>query len=231
MSGSLLLFLLVALAVITVLRVRRRLAVLAEQIRQLRAHALEPVAYTPSTHHALDAPLATVTREAEALGFTVIGDYAERSATVEGPRPQRWIADASGTTFGYLAPFAVDGAQHIIVVLMSHELDRQTITSRQPPSSSLARPPFVDTQRVPVATSLTETIAKHRKRIAGGDEERAFIPAKTFAQIEAELDRMRGKVTAWRRSQPVDELLEADLKALLGPQYAKLNGPLRRRLI
>ena len=222
--------LIAVLALVFVVRVRARLAVLAEQIRQLRTNAHEPINYSPAPAGVLDKTLGALTAEVEKLGFRVLGDYVENSTIDKGTRVMRWIVDGANTTFGWLAPFEVDGQRHLLAVLMSHELDQQTITARQPASSMLSRPPFVDVLAVPVTTSMTETYARHRKRAQLDDPERAFIPVRAFAEVEHELARMRDKVSAWRRAQPADDLLEADLKALLGAQYTKLAGPLRRRL-
>jgi hypothetical protein len=220
----------VAVVVISIVRLRRRLALLAHQIETLRQHAVEPIRYRSVMAGALDAELAKATAEAEGQGFTILGDYVEESRLVPEGRPMRWFVDAAGTTFGWLAPFDVDGARHIVIVLMSHELDHQTITTRQPPASLLARPPFVTLQHVPVASSNAATLVRHRTKARFDDPERAFIPVKTFEQVQHELERMRGKVIEWRRAQPHGELLDADLRSLLGPQYDQLAAPLRRRL-
>jgi len=230
MSATVLLILAVGLAAVFILRLRARLALLAEQVRRLRAQALLPMTYTPATNRALDASLGAATKEAEGLGFTILGDYVESSELATADRAMRWFVDAAGTTFGWMAPFDVSGQHHTVIVLMSHELDAQTVTSRQPPASLLSRPPFVEVQTVPPATSLAETIAKHRKRAQLDDSDRAFIPVRSAEQAFVEVARMRDKVIAWRRTQPEGELLDADLRALLGAQYDKLVGPLRRRL-
>jgi hypothetical protein len=230
MSATVLLIVLIGLAIIFVIRVRARLALLAEQIRSLRANALEPTSYRPAPAGALGGAVAKLTIEAGQLGFSMLGDHLEDSALDSTGRAMRWFVDAAGTTFGWVAPFDVDGQHHVVVVLMSHELASQTITSRQPAASLLSRPPFIDMQTLPLATSLTETLAKHRKRAQLDDPERAFIPVRTVEQLATELDRMRSKAIAWRKAQPADELLDADLRSLLGSQYSRLAGPLRRRL-
>ncbi len=242
--------LIVLIGIVFLLRLRAKLALLAEQIRRLRANALEPVSYRPAPPGAIGGDLAALTADADALGFTMLGDHLEDSsldqlraaggvaarACEAGPcehsgRAMRWFVDPAGTTFGWFAPFDAGGLRHVVVVLMSHELAAQTITSRQPPASLLSSPPFVDMQTVPMSASLADTLARHRKRAQLDDPERAFIPVRTFEQLTAELDRMRGKAIAWRKAQPVDELLDADLRSLLGAQYDKLSGPIRRRLV
>jgi hypothetical protein len=229
MRPSILLILLIGFGVIFMLRLRQRLALLAEQVRRLRAQALARVTYTaalPSSEH--DALLAGATREAEGLGFTMLGDFREASAVDSPDRLMRWFADAAGTTFGWMSPFEVAGQRHVVVVLMSHELDSQVITTRQPAASLLSRPPFVDLVTVPPATSLTETLARHRKRAT---PDRALVPATSAEAVFAEVMRMRDQTAAWRKAQPAGELLDADLKSLLGAQYGKLAEPLRRRLV
>lgn len=230
MLGEVVLILAIALAVMFVLRARRQLAVLAAQIRELREHALKPVSYRPVGSPELADEVAAATVEAEKAGFTMLGDYLEESPVREAGMPMRWFVDARGTTFGWMAPFEVRGKREIVLVLMSHELASQTITARAPKASALMRPSFVHAHSVDMATSFTETVAKHREYAKLDDDTRGFVPVKTFEQLSHELERMRGKVIAWRESQPDDELLDADLRTLLGGQYRRLANAMRRRL-
>jgi hypothetical protein len=230
MSAKALLLVALAFAIIFILRLRQRLALLAEQVRGLRERALERITYRPAPKDALASVLDDVTAEAESLGLTMLGDHVEEAKLAALERPMRWFVDGAGTTFGWMAPFEVDGAKHTVIVLMSHELDSQTITARQPLASTLSRPPFVTLQHVAPATSFQQTLAKHRAKAGLEDSERAFIPVKTFEQICHELDRMRDKVIAWRTAQPAGELLDADLRSLLGSQYDKLAPAVKRRL-
>ena len=220
----------IAIGVIFVLRSRRQLAILAAQIRELREHALHPITYQPAGSAAFVDELDAITEEAEKAGFTMLGDYVEESPVREGGMAMRWFVDARGTTFGWMAPFEVKGKRETVVVLMSHELSSQVITSRAPRASALSRPPFVKVQHVDVAASFKETVAKHRSLAELDDDTRGFVPVKTFEQLTHELDRMRGKAIAWRQGQQGEELLDADLRSLLGAQYRRLGGPMRRRL-
>jgi hypothetical protein len=221
---------LLAVAIVYALRLRRKLVLLAEQIRGLRERSLERVTYRAAPAGASGNSLDDITEEAQGLGLTMLGDRVEEAKVTSLERPMRWFVDGAGTTFGYFAPFEVEGAKFIVVVLMSHELDTQTISARQPASSTLARPPFVTLQHVAPATSLQQTLAKHRSKAGIDETGRAFVPVKTFEEVEHELDRMREKVIAWRKAQPPAELLDLDLKALLGAQYAKLATSMKRRL-
>ncbi len=70
-------------------------------------------------------------------------------------------------------------------------------------------------------------------------EHRAFAhddPARTWTRV-ASRDDLLGALAAahadtarWRRAQPPDELLDADLRGTLGTQYAKLGKIWARRL-
>ncbi len=230
MFGEVVLLVAIALGVIFVLRARRQLAVLAAQIRELREHAVKPITYQPVASIELADELVAATREAEKAGFTMLGDYLEESPARAAGMPMRWFVDPRGTTFGWMAPFYVRGKREIVVVLMSHQLGAQAITSLTPKASALSRPPFVQVQHVELTASLKETMAKHRALAKLDDETRGFVPVKSFDQLGKELDRMRQKVIEWRLAQPTEELLDADLRSLLGAQYARLGSAMRRRL-
>lgn len=230
MLVEIIVILLLAIGILFVLRARRQLTVLAEQIKDLRAHATQPITYRPVGDPDLADELVGSTMEAEKAGFTMLGDFLEESAVRPDGMPMRWFTDARGTTFGWMAPFQVRGERMIVLVLMSHELATQTITSRAPRASALSRPPFVQVQHVPVTTTFKETVARHRELAKLDEDTRGFVPVRTFDQLRHELERMRAKTIAWRENQPDDELLEADLRSLLGGQYARLGGAMRRRL-
>lgn len=223
-----LLFVAIALSLVFLLRVRRQVATLAEQIRELRAHAVSPITYREADVALVEVDDAS--EEAESAGFAVLGDFVEASDVRPDGMPMRWIVDRAGTTFGWLAPFDVGDEHHIILVLMSHELDSETITSRAPVASSLARPPFVKTQYAPLTASVAETVTRHRRLADLDDDKRGFVPVKTFEQLRLELARMRGKAIAWRETQPAAELLDADLRSLLGAGYARVGPAVERRL-
>jgi hypothetical protein len=228
--GELVLLLAIAIGVIFVLRAKRQLGDLAVQIQQLRQHATKHLTYRAVDSSELADDLDATTREAEQAGFTMLGDYVEESPVRDGGMPMRWFVDARGTTFGWMAPFDVKGKREIVIVLMSHELASQTITSRAPKASALSRPPFVKVQHVDGASSFAETLAAHRAAAQLDEDTRGFVPVRTFEQLSHELERMRGKVIAWREGQPRDELLDADLRSLLGAQYRRLGKAMLRRL-
>ena len=230
MSAQLIMFVAIAIGLIFVLRARRQLGELAAQIRELREHAVTPISYRPVGSPELADQLDAVTREAEQAGFTMLGDYVEESPVRDAGMPMRWFVDARGTTFGWMAPFDVHGKREVVIVLMSHGLASQTITSRAPKASALSRPPFVQVQHVELGTSFKDTIAKHRALAQLDEDTRGFVPVKTFDQLSHELERMRGKVIAWRQGQQNEELLDADLRSLLGAQYRRLGSAMRRRL-
>ncbi len=230
MLGDFVVLIAIAIAVIMILRARRQLAVLALQIKALREQAIKPLSYRPVGNPELADELDAITREAERAGFTMLGDYVEESPVREAGMPMRWFTDARGTTFGWMAPFEVDGKREVVIVLMSHELSSQTITSRAPKASALTKPPWVQVQHVELSTSFTDTVAKHRELASLDEETRGFVPVKTFEQLSHELERMRDKVIGWREGQDAAELLDADLRSLLGAQYRRLVKAMRRRL-
>src|SRR5690606_9134009 len=159
-------------------RARRQLAVLALQIRELREHPMQPLTYRPAPSAELADELAAITDEPEQAGFSILGDYLEESPVRETSMAMRWFVDARGTTFGWMAPFEVNGAREIIVVLMSHELAAQTITTRAPRASALSRPPFVQVHHVALDMPFVDLVARHRELADLDDTTRGFVPVK-----------------------------------------------------
>ena len=221
--------------VMFLVKLRRKLALLATQIGELRAQALRAISYRPvgPGDEALTAnlgALAAVTREAEQLGLTMLGDLVEEGSVRKATTAMRWFHDASGTVFGWMAPIPAGGSTVVVVALRSDDEETQASTTRVSPHGALAPPPFVRLQLVPLPTSLAETLAKHRAFAGTNDPARTFRRVTTLAELGAEIARTRAKVSAWRTAQPADQLLDADLRGVLGAQYAKLGAAMTRRL-
>ncbi len=211
----------VALAVVIALRVYRRrrgLARLEARLRALRAAASRPIEHRPPAASDIVPPqLAELSDQLRALGVTELGDVVE----TEGNNRMRWFADAAGTTFGW---GGVSGGL-FVAFLMSHAGDRWTLTRFLPRRApALAQPPYID-RAEHVGGRLAEAFATHRARVPDG-----AIAVRTLDDGVRELADLRTRTRAWRDAQPPDQLLDSDLRAVLGIHFAHLGPIMARRL-
>ncbi len=144
------------------------------------------------------------------LGFRVLGDLiAERDG-----KPfliSRVLVSADGkTTAGLNASLLVAGRTYVGLTSYDGEQHVSTVRGEVP---SLARPPFVVVTNVPQDASIAKLVAAHQ----------AMPEARAVSSIDeamARIDELRARTQAWRATQPPDELLDADLRMLLGKGYA-----------
>jgi hypothetical protein len=212
---------LVAIAVVAVFRLYRRrrgLARLEARLRALRAAASRPIEHrAPEPGDSVPAQLAELSDQLRALGATELGDVVE----TEGDNLMRWFADADSTTFGW---GGVSGGL-FVAFLMSHAGERWTLTRFLPRRvAALAQPPYID-RAEHVGGRIADAFATHRARVPGG-----AIAVRTLDEGLRELADLRARTLAWREAQPPDQLLEDDLRAVLGIHFARLGPIMARRL-
>ncbi|MBV8763012.1 MAG: hypothetical protein JO257_37345 [Deltaproteobacteria bacterium] len=164
-------------------------------------------------------------REAlESSGFRSLGDLVvERRG--EALMVSRMLVSHDGVTLAAISVTRKNPTR-VFVALSSYTGERQHATTRGE-VPSLARPPFVSITNLPPDTSIEKLVAAH---VA---PEGARVTA-SIDDVLARLAELRERTVTWRASQSPDELLDADLRALLGKAYdkggkmwaAKLRGKL-----
>ena len=157
-----------------------------------------------------------------ALGFTALGDLA-----VQRPgRPVDWImrafVDRAATTCAFLAVGRPDPVQLAFCSYAAGEV----FTTVRGTSPRLADPPFTHRKATAKELPLATIIAEHRASAKLDDAAR--IASRDM--LLAELARSHVRVRNWRAAQPPDELLDADLKNVLGEHYARLGKVWARRM-
>ncbi|MGE5184130.1 MAG: hypothetical protein ACM31C_18800 [Acidobacteriota bacterium] len=204
------------------LRWRRRLARLEGHLRRLRALSVREVNLRPLAAGERDvSALDAASEELAALGLTILGDALE-DAGEDGRQPTRWFADAAGTTFGWIG--LVRGLR--LGFLLSSSPERVAITRIVPrPLPSLAQPPFIDRVEHCGTDKLADALAAHRARVPAG-----AAVVRTLDAAIAEMRALRERTIAWREAQAPGELLERDLRAILGRHYERLGPVMARRL-
>jgi hypothetical protein len=205
-------------------RRRRILSRLEANLRQLRTLAIQPLRY-----RRIDTPgrdlgeLERVTPALRARDLTILGDAIEELA---GQRATRWFVDTAGTVFGWLGIIPVRGRMEPVVALVSASAERSVLTVCAPVATpGLAQPPFVDRAAIRGPLDLAAALSAHRARMPD-----AAVSATTLDEAIAVVDRVRARTIAWREAQAPAELVENDLRAILGKHYPRFGPPLQHRL-
>jgi hypothetical protein len=188
------------------LRRRKQFVSALHEVRDAQGH----VTYRPAT--AADSELLAVfgadQTVIEACGFAVLGDIV-REVGDRRLAIMRAFCDRSQTTCA-VATVAVKTPSKSWT-LYSFADDQMFSTHRGVPGT-LATPPFVHRQPVAADLPYAQVVDRHR----------TFATASPLVHIAsrdallAELERLHAKIASWRDAQPPDELLDADLKGVLG---------------
>ena len=199
---------------------RERSEALETALRNARASAADPSPWRlrgDGDRAAFDM-LTSVSAKAdeqalEQLGFRTLGEIALERSDKAVALASRAFVSADGTTIATLSVSA-KARGHVMALFSSHCGERQIATSRGA-VPSLAKPPFVEYEALPVKTSLAAVFEAH---VGRPRPDAAAIT--TIDQLLARANELRERTLAWRAAEPPDELLDADLRAMLGPAYA-----------
>lgn len=194
---------------------QQRMREVEQGLRDARAGADGPSPFRVATGHdaALLEALRMLDSQQEALmadGYRMLGSLiAEREGA---PVMASWVlVSGAGTTVATLS--VALKSRRTYVALGSYDGDRHVSTVRGE-APALARPPFVDVTYLPGDTSIAKLLAAHVPP-AG-----ALVVA-SLDDVLARVRDLRERTQAWRAAQSPDELLDADLRALLGKAYDK----------
>jgi hypothetical protein len=115
--------------------------------------------------------------------------------------------------------------KRVRISLSSYGADDQWTTMRGGDGRSLAMPPWLHIVHMDAGDSVADVVQEHT----------AFLPPDlrvlaTLDDVLANIATQRERVQRWRDAQPPDELLDADLRGLLGEHYAKSGAYWSKRL-
>jgi len=159
----------------------------------------------------------------EACGFTLLGDTV---VDVPDRRPQaivRVFVDVARTTCAHLAVWANHPRRRYLTLVTYRDDD--IYTTRRSQQGTLAEPPF--SHRLSMANDMAygKLVEEHRKAAPSDGANIA-----TLDDAIAQITKFREKTVAWRGSKSPDDLLDLDLRAVLGDKYDKLGKLWTRRL-
>ena len=190
-----------------------------QALRDARAGADGPNPFRIAT--AADAPhverLAVLVSQQAALaeaGFRVLGDLImERDG--KAFMISRVHVSGEGTTLATLSASLLTVRTYVGLGSYDGDSHVSTVRGEVP---SLARPPFVTVTSLPQDASIAKLVAAHQPMPGAR-------VVTSLDDVLARLAEVRTRTQAWRAAQPPDELLDADLRALLGKAYE--NGAKR----
>lgn len=157
--------------------------------------------------------VATAERaEIESNGFTRLGDIVEDIPDLRPTAIVRVFVDSAGTTIAALS-VRVHAPRQFQSWLISFHGEEQYATRRL--ERTLAQPPNMHAQTLATDTPYRTMVEKHRE-LAKFD---GALRVRSIEDVAAAIGRMRAHLVRWRAAQPPDELLDADLRGVLGERY------------
>lgn len=215
-------------------RWRRRTTRQERAIRELRAFLSGSIELWPDP-----APAAGVRGQFErvaadiaglqARGFVSLGEIAvifqDKAVQV-----MRTFVDEAGTTFAYFV-VSLDRYAPPMFIFECYSDDAEWSTlraARRGPHSADA--PFVHAQALPRSLGLDELLAKHRDFTGRDADDASLLRCTTAAALCRLLTRNHDRAARWRAAQPSDDLLQADLRGILGDSYERAGAWWTERL-
>lgn len=212
------------------LRHSQRVAKFEQALREAREDAGGPFPYRAATD--ADAELVALLHVTEpderafaACGFTKLGELVLEPAG----RPPRLVArtmvDEARTTVAVVTVSREQPTKPFVRITSYR--DGEVYSTSRTPHGQLAEPQAVHRQRLGANLSIADLVASHRT-FAG---DRSFTRVASVDDHLAQLAKAHAMIVRWRDAQPPDDLLDADLRAVLGEElYRKVGKVWARRL-
>lgn len=206
---------------------------LADSITRLRAIVSRPTNRRPA---AADHPVLVrraaqydqFTRDLASDGGGVLGDLEEINPDGSSAGVTRWFRDRTGQVAGWFAvvehPSATMPAMYLVTELVpaSFVVTHQSLVNRV-----VAAPPTIIREHLAPGQPVQAVLALHRQRLPEGA---APVQVQTLDEATTMVDRLRTHIQDWRRQQDRDQLIELDLRRVLGAQYDRVGPSVARRL-
>ncbi len=206
---------------------------LAESITRLRAIVSRPTNRrpAPADHPVLQrrAPqYEQFARDLASDGGVLLGDLEELNPDGSSAGVTRWFHDRTGQVAGWYAvvehPSAVLPAMYLVTELVptSFVVTHQSLVNRV-----VAAPPTILREHLQPGQPVQAVLALHRQRLPEGA---TTVPVATLDEAKASVDRLRAHIQEWRKLQDQDQLIDRDLRQVLGAQYDRVGPAVARRL-
>ncbi|HSW29022.1 MAG TPA: hypothetical protein VLH75_05925 [Longimicrobiales bacterium] len=188
-------------------------------IVQLRGMAGASPQYAPVPEDAPEATgLARAEPDLERADLHPVGDLFEVGRDGKPAAAVRWFVSGDGGVFGWLGLSPAGPA----MLLISEIPEVGFVTTlRGPDTPSTAAPPTVVHERLAWDEGLDAALTRHQDGVARMGEPLAVEGLE--GALEG-MDALKAHVAEWRAAQDPAELLEADVRKILGVRFEDLGG-------
>lgn len=197
-------------------------AVAASKIRRVPVEANHPTLVQLSSYY--DA----FTRDLEAVGFRVVGNLEEYYLDGKPAGVGRWFVAGDGAASGWVgAVLTKKGPRRASAIYTEFTPTHYLATNWGGANVELMRPPSMERLYFKDSVPFSTAIAAHRDAVARRGAA-GVTHVDSLDDATAGLDRMMAHANAWRASVPADQLLDEDLRLVLGRHYREY-GPLVKK--
>ncbi|MFN8653768.1 MAG: hypothetical protein U0133_17815 [Gemmatimonadales bacterium] len=206
---------------------------LTDSITRLRAIVARPTRRRPAaaSHPVLQRRAAQYEQFARDLasdGGVVLGDSEEIQPDGSSAGVTRWFRDRTGQVTGWYAvvehPSATIPAMYILSELVPTTF---FVTHQSTVNRVVAAPPTVVREHLAPGQPVQAVLALHRQRLPAGAN---ALTVGTIEEAQAMVDRLRSHIQEWRTRQDQDQLIDLDLRSVLGAQYDRVGPAVARRI-
>lgn len=214
---------------------RRVFAPVADGIERMRRLAEQEITYrAPGPDEGPGdqaAAFASATAEIERQQCAVLGDRVEVGPDGAAGGVVRWFTNTDRTVtgwFGVVRNRKTGATKPAMFLFSESESGEFFITGRGTEGPTLARPSMVARQSYAWVEALPAVFEHHRFQTA---QARGTLRRfETLDEATALVMRLRTATAAWRRAQPPDELLAADVQAILRGRSDRMKADVIRIL-
>jgi hypothetical protein len=235
----------VAIAFGPLLRRRRGLAMMERGMREIRAAISGPIVARVASEGEpavveLRQAIEKIERELASCGFRVLGEFLLEASGLPKLVAMRAFVDPATDTMAWVSIIRITGPTSRAVARVARKVRKPSVafvswtgkeawtTHGDAAASSYAKPPFVHSQTVDPDLHVDQILELHRNSLPASNTE--LVHVTSIDHFAAEIHRRHEMTRNWRAAQAPDLLLDADLRAALGPHYARWGHVIKRRL-
>lgn len=154
--------------------------------------------------------------ELRQMGYSLVGDRAANP----GSYAMRILVSPSKTTIAYAVAHAM--TMDVRATVLETMTATGTIVTLRASNGGFAGPPGHKSRQLsPFSTSTRDLVEEHEKFVAENAEAGELVRVETLDDVLVQFRIARLRTAKWRNQQDDAELLERDVKSLMGDTYTE----------